>query len=135
MLFQQFNEMMETPKVAMCIRHAIRNYAEASYAATIESKLAHTHAALTAIVRWDQEIFRGQFRFVEKLRETITSNKLDRVRWFSVASDIHKYRSQSLHVQPAWSHHGDPVEFRVWSQGQDLIEHLLSAKMESPLNE
>ena len=132
-VFEQFNALTQEPQVSICVAHAIRHYAEASYARSIASKLAHTHAALTAIVRWDHEIFRGQFHFVSKLKETITSNCLDKAPWFTVASEFAKYRGNSLHVQPSWSHHGDSSEFRVWLHGQQLAETLLAVKLGIPL--
>ena len=132
-VFEQFNALTQETPVSTCVVHAIRHYAEASYVRSIASKLSHTHAALTAIARWDRKIFRGQFAFVSKLKETITSNGLDKSPWYSVASDINKYRGNSLHVQPSWSHHGDSEEFRVWIQGQQLAETLLAVKLGIPL--
>ena len=132
-VFEQFSALTQQPPVSTCVVHAISHYSEASNAGAIASKLAHTHAALTAIARWDREIFRGQFPFVRKLKETISSSGLDETRWFSVASDIDKYRSNSLHVQPSWSHHGDSNEFRVWIEAQQLAEILLAVKLGIPL--
>ena len=132
-VFQQFNALTQQPPVSTCVVHAIRHYSEASYARSIASKLAHTHAALTAIARWDRGIFRGQIQFVSKLKETISSNRLDKTQWFSVASDIDKYRGNSLQVQPSWSHHGDSNEFRVWIKAQQLAETLLAVKFGVPL--
>ena len=132
-VFEQFSSLVKQPQVDTCVVHAIRHYTEAPCARSIASKLAHTHAALTAIVRWDREIFRGQFSFISKLKETISSSGLDKTPWFSIASDIDKYRGNSLHVQPSWSHHGDSDEFRVWIEGQHLAETLLAVKLGIPL--
>lgn len=128
--FGYFCELLRTPDVQICIRHAIRDYAEAYNASNITSKLANTHAALTAIVRWDRTIPRGTFAFVDELENTISSLGLDSAVWNPVAKDINTYRSNSLHVQPKWAYHDDPRAFRVWMNGQMLVEYLLAAKFE-----
>ena len=131
--FGEFVSLTQQPNVSTCLIHAVRNYAEASYATSIASRLTQTHAALSAIVRWDQQIFRGQFHFVKELEETIIANGLDPARWVPIAKDLDTYRSNSIHVQPSWSHHGDSSEFSVWAQGQQLVETLLAVKLGLPL--
>lgn len=127
-IFGQFHELMQEPEISICLSHAIRHYAEASSVRTNASRLAHTHAALTAIVRWDRKVFRGQIQFVNLLKETIVFNDLDQ-KWFQVATDIEKYRGNSLHVQPAWNYHDNPAETEVWYLAQQLVEKLLAVKL------
>ena len=127
--FAYLCDLLRTSDIGLCVRHAITNYAEAYTASNMTSKLANTHAALTAIVRWDQEKFRGSFSFLDQLKSTISSSGLDGTTWDQVASDLYKYRNNSLHVQPKWAYHDDPSAFRVWLDGQELVEALLGRKL------
>lgn len=126
--FSYFSDLLQTPEVSLYIAHAINDYAESYNASSVTSKLANTHSALTAICRWDREDSSKSFSFYRDITGTISSCELDGAIWNPVAKKLDEYRNNILHVQPKWAYHDDPSAFRVWLEGQELVEVLLARK-------